>query len=295
MKSSRFLRCLRLMVSDPETVFFALAGVGCVSAPIAVILRIILADPEVVKRHLPAAVQGLPVVLIALAVYLPFVVLGSLMNAAVIGCYVKRFQGGEPTISDGLKTIAANFGAWLEICLLTCGAFSILIFFASCVRAEEEEKNRVDFTARLLLASSSEAMFAASAFVLCIMIVERCRFLEAAHRAAALKEQFAKIFQLGLFSHLALAMPVFLWEIGLAVLLKLDYVQRLSLAWMITLSAGVPLLLFLGSAVVLAIVNLAYTCAVYLGATRQDEATRRRIAGYFPEALAVAVEAVPRP
>lgn len=186
---------------------------------------------------------------------------------------------------DGFKAIGLNIVAWFEICLLTCSGLVILTWIAWLVRRFEKEKQQIDVSSRTILGLASQALTTASAFVLCIMVIERCRFWPAAQKAVHLESEFPKILLCNMVSSgVAFLIPT-AWVFGTGFLIWMGWLYHLSFPVILFLLAGAPVFLLVGGCIILAILNLAYICAVYLAVTRRDEATRKNVGLYFPGLL----------
>lgn len=310
----KYLRALRLPFDAPATLLFTAAAILIAITPIASLILYVVLHREILDvnlapylaplaRHLPSQALGLSVNAAAYAVAVPAfmaitfacMLIGSMLNTAIIGCFVKKFERGDAGLGDGFAAVWANLRSFLPITLLTFSAIWALAFLSRLLGADD--KDGPNDTATLLTGLAAEGVYVASSLVLTIMIVDGIGFRAALGRACDLKHLIGKLLvYCAVLDGSIMVLPV-AWGIGMFLMIPLVTQLRGGFEFILfgLLVVGIPFLLLFASVVMSAILFLGLSAAVYLDETRADPAIRGRIEWYFPGLLAAAPASSPAP
>jgi hypothetical protein len=178
-------------------------------------------------------------------------------NSALVACAMIRFNGGNPTVSDGLKAARERLGQIAAWALLAATVGMVL-------RIIEE---RVGFLGKIVVAILGAAWTIATYFVVPVLVVENVGPIEAAKRSAeivkkAWGESIVSNVGVGLLTTLA----VILLVIPCAVLTALLAVKTSSIAVGVV-GAALTLALFVLITLASSALTSILLSAIYLYAT----------------------------
>ncbi|MDE2512423.1 MAG: hypothetical protein KGL74_14960 [Elusimicrobia bacterium] len=300
----KYLRALRLPFDAPATLLFTAAAILIAATPIASLILYVALHMEILDvniapylaplaRHLPTQVLGLSLQAATYAVAIPLfmaisfacMLIGSMLNTAIIGCFVKKFERGDASVGDGFAAIWANLRSFLPITLLTFSAIWALAFVSRLLGAAE--KDGPDDALLLLSGLAAEGVYVASALVLTIMIVDGVGFQAALKRAYDLKRLIGKMLLYCVVLDGSIMIIPTLWGIGMLLMIPLITQLHSGFEFILFgfMVVGIPFLLLFASVILSAILFLGLVSAVYLEETRKDPAIRGRIESYFPGLL----------
>jgi hypothetical protein len=144
--------CLKVLRQDKETVFFGLAAAALALLSLAALFYIFFFAGSL------GTVMGW---LAGAALVTVFYFFGTLLNAAVLACCLKRLKGEKPSIAYGLETVRERF--------LVLGRWAMLSNPAAAALASAAGRPKDN---RPLSAMASRVRHAASLFVLPVVLVE---------------------------------------------------------------------------------------------------------------------------
>lgn len=100
-------------------------------------------------------------------------------NSALVACALIRFQGGDPTVSDGLKAASARIPQIIAWALLAATVGVVLRMI----------QERVQFLGRIIIALLGAAWTIATYFIVPVLVVEKLGPIDAFRRSVALMKE----------------------------------------------------------------------------------------------------------
>lgn len=100
-------------------------------------------------------------------------------NSALVACALIRFQGGDPTVADGLKAAAARIPQIVAWALLAATVGVVLRMI----------QERVEFVGRIIIALLGAAWTIATYFIVPVLVVEKLGPVDAFRRSVSLMKE----------------------------------------------------------------------------------------------------------
>ena len=180
-------------------------------------------------------------------------------NSALVACAMIRFQGGDPTVADGLRAASARIPQIVAWALLAATVGVVL-------RVIQE---RVAFVGKIVIAMLGAAWAIAVYFVVPVLVVEKLGPFDAVARSVTLMKQTwgeSLVSNLGIGTVVTVATVVFLLVAGAATVV----IFALSGSTAVLIIGGVLMVVFLVTAALVgSALNSIVLTALYLYAAEK--------------------------
>ncbi|MCA9969651.1 MAG: hypothetical protein KC425_05525 [Anaerolineales bacterium] len=256
----------RVLLADKELLIFPV-----ISAVASILVVVTFAVPTILAGVADSAVAGDVGVIswvVAFFFYLVLYFVTFFFNAALVGAATIRMQGGDPTVSDGLRIAARHVTSILGYAAISATVGMIL-------RSLSE---RAGLLGRIVVSLVGFAWGVATYLVVPVLVVEGVGPVDGIKRSADLLkhtwgEQLVGNFSIGTIAGL-LSMVVIFVGVGGIILAGISGATALVLTMVAVLVIGLLAIGLISSAL-----TGIYTAAIYQFATTGDTS------GYFDPAL----------
>jgi hypothetical protein len=252
------LACESLAVirSDKKLLIFPLlSGLACVLVMLSFLLPLLLVQDQINNRDIPPVAAFIYVFAFYFVSY--FVII--FFNSALVSCAIIRFNGGEPTLGDGLRAAGSRLPQILGWALVSATVGMIL-------KLIENANDKVGkFVAGLL----GMAWNAITFFVVPVLVVEKLGPINAFKRSASLVRQ---TWGESLTANFSISLIMILWFLLAAIPLIIGLLMQNWTAAMIGLSVSVVLWLVIG--LVSAAAHVVLTSVLYQFAAQKPLPTQ---------------------
>jgi hypothetical protein len=263
---------IRILKSDKKLLVFPLLSfLACLAVLASFILPLInspWARAIVDDQNQPQAAQDPLVYVILFAFYFANYFVIIFFNSALVACTLIRFNGGAPTIGDGLRAAASRLPQILGWALVSATVGMIL-------KLIEDRSEKVGQFVVALLGSAWSAL---TFFVVPVLVVEKAGPVEAFKRSLALVK---RTWGEAVTAHFSIGLIVFLFFLVALVPALIGIALGGPVLW---LGLATSLVLLIVVALVSAAVNVIITAVLYQYAAGKElppEMDARLLQGAF--------------